>query len=444
MAKDIAFQLQTVYAELLERSHAAAFDEAFPDKGTFTVKTVRGRRYWYFQSLEDGEKKQRYAGPETPELLARIERHRKRRDDLRERRALVSTLVTSARLPAPPRAVGEVLSALAHAGVFRLRGVLVGTLAFQTYGPMLGARLSKAAAQTEDIDIAQFHEISVAVEDRVSGILETLREVDPTFRRVPHIRDPLVGTAFINSTGALRVEFLAPNRGPDTDAPTPLPALDTHGQPFRYLDHLIRETVSAVVLHGAGIPVLVPAPERYAIHKLILSQRRSKSSLKRKKDALQAETLLAELSRTRPTELRTAWQEAWERGANWRGPMAEALGKFDSRSRDETLKAVGTTRLSIGLSIVFDRGRERYDHDRDVVSFGGRAGGHAVRCDVSREALEDYLGKESLDAEGCLQAYRNERKRFQDMSAIKYLEWPVEEAGRVLLMSEDVEKLRQR
>jgi hypothetical protein len=78
------------------------------------------------------------------------------------------------------------VAALAHAGVFRLRSVLVGTVAYQSYPAILGTKLSNALLQTSDVDIAQFTSISVAVGDQTLPMLEVLRSVDKTFREVPH------------------------------------------------------------------------------------------------------------------------------------------------------------------------------------------------------------------------------------------------------------------
>jgi hypothetical protein len=181
--------VQTTYAELLERSAKAAFDEAFTEQGAFTSKTTNGRRYWYFQTSVGEKRTQRYVGPETPELLERIAHHREIRDDARERRSLVSTLVRSFNLPRPNPEIGEIIEALAKAGVFRLRGVLVGTIAYQTYSAMLGIRLSAASLQTGDIDIAQFKDLSVAIGDSTPPMIETLKQVDKTFRAIPHIVD---------------------------------------------------------------------------------------------------------------------------------------------------------------------------------------------------------------------------------------------------------------
>src|SRR5258708_5592010 len=92
---------QTTYAELLERCEANSFNKAFTEEGTFSPKTIKDRRYWYFQTSTANGRVQQYVGPETPELLERIEHHRQTRDDERERRALVSALTKSFGLPAP-------------------------------------------------------------------------------------------------------------------------------------------------------------------------------------------------------------------------------------------------------------------------------------------------------------------------------------------------------
>src|SRR5689334_78478 len=91
--------MQTTYAELLQRCSATAFREAFPENGSFVSKTIKGKRYWYFQLSSDDGRAQRYVGPETPELLEQISNHKQARDDERERRALVVTLVRAYGLP---------------------------------------------------------------------------------------------------------------------------------------------------------------------------------------------------------------------------------------------------------------------------------------------------------------------------------------------------------
>ena len=308
---------QTTYAELLERCTSTAFDAEFSEDGSFTSKTVKGNRYWYFQTNAASGRSQKYVGPETPKLLEQIARHRQVRSDERERRSLVSTLVRSFGLPRPLPQIGEIVAALAQSGVFRLRGVLVGTVAYQTYPAMLGVRLPGAALQTSDIDIAQFLNISVAVNDRTPPMLETLQRVDKTFRPVPGDFGKRWTTSYIGKSD-VRVDFLTPNQGPDSDTPRHLPALQTDAQPLRYLDFLIHTPEPAALLHQAGVYVQVPAPERYAIHKLIVSRLRSSGVAKTEKDIQQAETLLEALVERRSKELEAVWAEASNRGPSWR------------------------------------------------------------------------------------------------------------------------------
>jgi hypothetical protein len=181
---------------------------------------------------------------------------------------------------------------------------------------MLGVRLKGALMQTSDVDVAQFLSVSIAMRDQTDSMGEVLKSIDPTFREIPNLhRKP--STRYISSQ-QLRVDFLVPNQGADSDDPLYLPALKVAAEPLRFLDFLIYEPVKAVLLHGAGTSVAVPAPERYAVHKLILSRRRKAADAKALKDSRQAEVLLQILLQKRPDELKRAFEEALARGPSWR------------------------------------------------------------------------------------------------------------------------------
>ncbi len=433
-----ALVVLTTYAELLERCAGAAFSDAFSEEGAFISKTLKGRRYWYFQAGTGDARVQRYVGPETPELLERIERHRLIRNDERERRALVSTLVRSFGLPRPVPQIGAVVEALADAGVFRLRGVLVGTVAYQTYSAMLGARLSVSLLQTGDVDIAQFGDVSVAIEDSTPPLLDVLRTVDKTFRDIPNAADSRHSTSY--SGKDVRVDFLTPAKG--SDKPQSLPSLKTEAQPLPFLDYLIHEPEPAVVLHNAGIYVHVPAPERFAVHKLIVSRRRTEGSAKRDKDVGQAEALLDVLAEKRPHELRLAWEEAYGRGPKWRQLLAEGIGQTSARVRDLVIKVIDERRSLIPrLDLGFNNPPARYDPIRDIVTFVGDALGAPVVCSISREALEDHFGADGLGEEGRVASFLKNRSKIERMARTKYLSWPVEEPGAVLVKTMDIGKL---
>src|SRR5262249_55237247 len=154
--------------------------------------------------------------------------------------------------------------------------------------------------------------------------------------------------------GGLRVEFLTPNVGPDTDRPQALRALRTDAQPLRFLDFLIHEPEQAVVLHASGILVLVPAPERYAVHKLILSVRRRMGDVKRDKDLHQAERLIEPLVEKRTRELAGVWEEAFSRGPTWRQLLLDGMARLESGARDQLLKILGRPREILpGIDLTF-------------------------------------------------------------------------------------------
>jgi hypothetical protein len=324
----------TLIAELLDRALDAQFDADFHEAGAFVKVASKGREYWYYKpSVRDGRPDKRvYVGPAAdPEIGKRVSAFHEYKSDYQARRKIVATLVREARLFRPEARVGDVVEALSKAGLFRLQGCLVGTVAYQTYGAVLGCRLAGAALQTGDIDIAQFHSVSVAVEDSIPPILDILKSVDPTFAPVPRLGDRAGASSFKTSSG-LRVEFLTPNRGSDEFAgkPTRMPALGgAAAEPLRYLDFLIRDPVRTVMLHRGGVPVLVPDPARFAVHKLIVAARRSGGNQKDLKDLQQAEQLAAALAAFgRSADLLDMFKEARARGPAWRAAIDASLTRM--------------------------------------------------------------------------------------------------------------------
>ncbi len=165
-ALDIAYQ--TLYSELVQRSLDDSFTSEFSTDGRFVAVKVKTRQYWYFDSPnpEGGAQRRRYVGPvDDPEITKRVEAFKDLKADMKARRRLVATLTREAYLPRPLLISGRVVEELARAGLFRLRGVLVGTVAYQCYPGVLGRRLDATAMQTGDADFAQFQEISVAIGD---------------------------------------------------------------------------------------------------------------------------------------------------------------------------------------------------------------------------------------------------------------------------------------
>lgn len=323
--KSIDLMYQTMLAELGQRSLDAAWTADFPPEGRFTPATVKGRKYWYFDTPDgQGGTKRRYVGPaEDPDIAVRVADHKRDKDDLRARRRMVNTLTREGGMIAPDAMSGDIVAALADGGLFRLRAVVIGTVAFQCYSGLLGVRLPMASILTGDADIAQDYAISREVEDSLPPIVDLLQGVDASFRPVPHRSGVAASSAFQNAEG-YRVEFLTSNRGSDDyiEQPAKMPALGgASADPLRFLDFLIRDPVRTMLLHRSGVPVVVPDPSRYAVHKLIVASRRhvdGQGPAKRDKDIRQAALLFQALQQTRRSaDLALVYNEAWERGPSW-------------------------------------------------------------------------------------------------------------------------------
>ena len=122
--------IQTLYAELVDRAWTGNIAELMAAGGSAYTREVNGRLYWYWQpSSKDGEREgTRYLGPDGEDLRRRIEEQRDLTAIKRERTNLVRAL-RAARMPAPDGLTGNILAALASSGAFRLRAVLIGSVA---------------------------------------------------------------------------------------------------------------------------------------------------------------------------------------------------------------------------------------------------------------------------------------------------------------------------
>lgn len=325
-------QLQATYSELLDRLQQAELQSLVEKEGSFATKTVKGRSFWYFRRWHGGKVLETYVGPDSPDLRERIAARTTEAEDAkaaaRARRDLVRML-RSGGYRVPDARTGRLLGGLALAGVFRLRGVLVGTHAFRCYSAMLGLRLSQQAAFTTDIDLAQFETISIAVGDRIDPAFEEALNRVERYTPLPSLRSQTGTSRWRTPDQSIEVELLTPMVAPTDERLRKLPALQAHAQPLRYLDYLIHQVEPAVVLHGSGVLVNVPPPERYACHKLLAGSGLSKVQ----KDIAQAATLIEALLDDRPDDLRDAWADLVSRGRKWQTAATAGFRKLPEELR---------------------------------------------------------------------------------------------------------------
>lgn len=307
-------------------------EEAVSDiRGKPTLRQRDTRAYWYDRFRQGTRIIERYIGEDSDTLRAQLEQHETLRITAQNRRAETARLIRLLRSEGyltPDLATGQILMAMARAGVFRLGGTVVGTQAFRQYEGVLGVRIgADQAAQTNDIDIASFERLSLALQDRVDPALaDVFGSLD--FEALP-ATDARRVWRWRQSHQQTLIEFLTPSFRAD-EGLRDLPALGVSAQSLHFLNYLIAEPLTVPLLYRDGALIQVPRPERYAVHKLIVSERRRESHerLKARKDRAQAAFLIRVLAQEDPHALSDAWQAARDKGPAWRAALDAALTRM--------------------------------------------------------------------------------------------------------------------
>ena len=289
--------------------------------GSVVERTNKQGFRFFARRYYDGDGKQRevyVAGPVgSAEADATAER-------LREWVAEVKAMTADLRLLgregfqfADSRSYATLASLHLH-GLFQAGAVLVGSHAFGVLLNQLGIRA--AAYATEDIDIARYEALALpSVTER--SFLDMLRESGIPFVEVPQLDVRQPSTSFKQrGRSRFHVDLLVPSRD-DSFPVVAVPELQAHATGLPYLAYLLGATQLVTLLSREGAcPVRVPLPQRFALHKLLVSQLRG--GAKGEKDRFQAAVLLAAI------------------GESQSGAIAAAFGDLPRSARQAVRKAL--------------------------------------------------------------------------------------------------------
>jgi hypothetical protein len=292
----------------------------FIREGTIVHKNIKGLKYWYFQKMEDGELKSFYIGRDTPELQTAI-------NNLKHVKPLVRQLTTDLINAGGTKfghAQSVILSSLHDSGLFAAGVVLIGTNAFLAYQNLLGIKWSEPTEvlATNHIDFAQFSKFSIGIPINVAeDIRNSLNELSaqPLFPMHQKGESCIFQTAI--GTPGLNVEFLTPliGQGPASKKTHSLPWVGISAQPIRFLDYLIENRIrAAILLERGSIFANLPDPARYALHKIIVAEKREGAWLpKKKKDRVQAGALIDYFVKNDISLLEQAWEDLHKKHPSW-------------------------------------------------------------------------------------------------------------------------------
>jgi hypothetical protein len=239
--------------------------------GSFHKKTQRkGSDYWYFAYREPGVGRPRlvYVGPDSAEIRSFVENFRSAHGS--------SPLAPQARAAiahgCTPLAAKHfrIVKRLSEHGLFRAGGILIGTHAFIAMGNLLGVRWLHGTA-TLDVDFAHAgRNVSVALPPGlridVHGALEALKL---GLLPISELNGNLGAQYRSKDDAELRVDFVTSMTR--TGDVVRMPDLNIALEPLKFMEFSLEGTTQGCVFANAGAcTVNLPAPERFAIHKLIV------------------------------------------------------------------------------------------------------------------------------------------------------------------------------
>jgi hypothetical protein len=295
--------LTTLFGTLEGQARAGA--PVFPGSpGSITTRRNQHGAEFYTRRYygEDGTQKEEYLGL--------VEQSQDKVAELTARIAEVKAIIPEVRLllregfqAADPKTYAT-LASLQLNGLFEAGATLVGSHAFGVLTNQMGFRT--AAYATEDIDVARREALAFG-KVPAKSFLEMLRESGIHFVEVPAL-DRRQSSSSFKQQGKSRfhVDLLVPS--PDSEIRTVLvPELKAHATALPYLAYVLGRTqMSALLAPGGCCLVRAPVPERFALHKLVVSQLRTSREAKSGKDIFQAAVLLAALAERFPGAIESA------------------------------------------------------------------------------------------------------------------------------------------
>jgi len=265
--------------------------------GTLKQRSRRGTDYWVREYIRvDGKKDDEHAGTVSAVDAARI-KDLQAEIDLAKALASGSSTLRLFGFQRIERKTAAVLGALFNRGLYQAGVVLVGSHAYGALLNELG--IVAPGYRTQDVDVARAQPLAVALPAGMD-FQQLLNESALEFVAVPGMPSKQPSGSFkLRGADALAVDLLVP--GKTVGKVVPIEELGAHAQSIPLLDFLAKEPLDAVVLSpNQVVPVKVPSPERFVLHKLFSSQSRKTDRDKIRKDLQQAAVLAAAVEEETP------------------------------------------------------------------------------------------------------------------------------------------------
>ena len=272
--------ITSLYSQLFEEAVANACMTLCPGiQGTFTKENRRNSFYWYWVGRDNNGKSRRvYIGPDNKDTENLVAKLQYRKD--RARQAIDSMKRTAAAYRGAGGQINEpshfkTIALLAQQNLFRKKVYIIGSQGFISICNALGISADTAFLRANEF-VSQ--RLSIAIPDvrhPIPDIPAALKKFDDNFKMIPELDEKNRGANLSTSLEIkkTKVDFLTADR--ETDKPVYFDDLGIAAQPMRFMDFLLGgEALKGLFIGRYAIPVTLPNPARFAIHKLIISQER--------------------------------------------------------------------------------------------------------------------------------------------------------------------------
>lgn len=348
MFTELSLSAQTAYAEILDQTRSKGIDSLSSLPGAFHTRTIKGRSYVYFGYRDvDGAGKMIYIGPDDDRVKSLIEKF-----NIEKTYKKISLLVKSAEVLGCQGMMPKhfkITQQLANYGFFKAGGILVGTHAFLAMGNMLGVRWA-SGNRTFDVDFAHAGKnisialpanMTISVHDALTslemGLLPIQQFSAQAGAQYRNPKDPELRVDFLTSIGREKDNVVVNNLGLSLE-------------PLKFMEFSLEGTTQTVILgKNDACLVNIPAPERFAIHKLIVyGERKPEERVKSVKDIEQAAALINwHVKNGLSSHVQEAWEDAMSRGPGWRSRLQEGFDFMLLRHPELQLSELSSGRRKI-------------------------------------------------------------------------------------------------
>ncbi|MBX6423434.1 GSU2403 family nucleotidyltransferase fold protein [Thermosulfurimonas sp. F29] len=282
-------------AQQLWEAFCELYHEGLSYRGGLYWKNVRGRDYLI--RVLDSRGATKSLGPRSPETEKIFENwHRKKEEFRRKREAfmqkadIVRRMCKALHLNRVPLVVAKIAREMFLMRDLRKRTMILGTNAIYAYEAMAGVFVSSGLLATRDLDVLWDARSCLQIAGlSKEGFLGLLKRADPSFRPgdTPY--------RAVNKDG-FWVELLKPTPKTLTEIQNPhlrispfpedMLALETKGT--RWIVSCPKVYAIAIGHDGLPVPLVVPDPRAFVLHKLWVARQTDRPALKRKRDVAQA------------------------------------------------------------------------------------------------------------------------------------------------------------